>query len=386
MNEQKQQFRVGMFVIVTMLCIAGMIFQFGKMKKYWQPKYAIAIHFDSAPGVYPGTPVRRNGITIGSVREILFDDDHPGVLVVSEIRQDIRLRDDSLPTLTRSLLGDSSIEFVPGQSTTFLEMGSHLKGTAPTDPMQIVENMEKRMSETLDAFASTSQEWNKVGKNLNHILYSNQDNLVLAVEKSISSLETFSQTMHTAQKAFNDAGSVFSNPENQKNLQMALASLPRMVDETRQTIAAVKGAIGHANANLKNLKDVTSPLAKHSNDVVVKLNRTMNNIESISSELDDFVKLTTKEDGSLQRLLVDPQLYDNLNRSAHSLAQVLKNVYPISHDLRILSDKLARHPELLGVSGAFKGSSGIKDSSEANQQVRPASHTTNRPYSRRSRQ
>jgi phospholipid/cholesterol/gamma-HCH transport system substrate-binding protein len=30
-------------------------------------------------------------------------------------------------------------------------------------------------------------------------------------------------------------------------------------------------------------------------------------------------------------------------------------------DLRIFSDKVARHPELIGVSGALKGSSGLKD-------------------------
>jgi phospholipid/cholesterol/gamma-HCH transport system substrate-binding protein len=34
-------------------------------------------------------------------------------------------------------------------------------------------------------------------------------------------------------------------------------------------------------------------------------------------------------------------------------------------DMRVLSDKLARHPELLGVRGAFQGSTGLKTSEDA---------------------
>ena len=34
---------------------------------------------------------------------------------------------------------------------------------------------------------------------------------------------------------------------------------------------------------------------------------------------------------------------------------------PIVRDMRIFSDKVARHPELIGVGGALKGSSGLKD-------------------------
>ena len=40
---------------------------------------------------------------------------------------------------------------------------------------------------------------------------------------------------------------------------------------------------------------------------------------------------------------------------------LLKNLEPVIRDLRIFSDKVARHPELLGVGGVLKGSAGVKE-------------------------
>jgi phospholipid/cholesterol/gamma-HCH transport system substrate-binding protein len=55
----------------------------------------------------------------------------------------------------------------------------------------------------------------------------------------------------------------------------------------------------------------------------------------------------------------------NLNRSAESASMLLRNLEPVIRDLRVFSDKVARHPELIGVSGALKGSSGLKDPEDA---------------------
>ncbi|MEZ5949624.1 MAG: hypothetical protein R3C12_10490 [Planctomycetaceae bacterium] len=69
----------------------------------------------------------------------------------------------------------------------------------------------------------------------------------------------------------------------------------------------------------------------------------------------------------------DPQLYRNLQLSSASLAALLSNLEPIMQDMRVFSDKVARHPELLGVSGYMKGSSGLKELPiEANRATAPA--------------
>ena len=65
--------------------------------------------------------------------------------------------------------------------------------------------------------------------------------------------------------------------------------------------------------------------------------------------------------GSIQKLLTDPAVYQNLDDAAGSLARVLARAEKISRDLEVFADKIARRPELIGIGGAVHPSSGLKE-------------------------
>jgi len=67
MSERQLQFRVGMVVIISGVCAAVMILQFGEFAAFWRTPLTVAIHFPSAAGVQPGGPVEMNGVAIGTV-------------------------------------------------------------------------------------------------------------------------------------------------------------------------------------------------------------------------------------------------------------------------------------------------------------------------------
>ena len=79
-------------------------------------------------------------------------------------------------------------------------------------------------------------------------------------------------------------------------------------------------------------------------------------------ESEAYVFATDRPDGTLQRVLADPSLYNNLNESAASAARVLARAEKIARDLEVFSDKVARRPEVLGVGGAVRPSAGLKES------------------------
>ncbi len=364
MSENQLQFRVGLFVIVAVLAMVAMIFQFGELHTLWQPKYAISVWFESAPSVYHDTPVRRNGVTIGSVSDVRFDDKRGGVIVVLEIRNEVKLRKDARARLVNSLLGDATIEFSPGRDQAFLPAGAVLEGDLPTDPAELITRLDQKFSATVDSFHATSKEWQQVGRNINGLIDTNRGNLNTVVESSVEALHQFTVAMRNAEKTLADTQQIVADPKNQENLRRTLASMPQLVEQTQQTIAAVKSAVEKMDQNLANLNEVTTPLAKRSATLTTRLEVTLTNLEVLSDELAQFAQLLSKQDGSVRKFVEDPELYRNLSQSSGSLAVLLRNLEPVVRDLRIFSDKVARHPELIGVSGALRGSSGIKDAPE----------------------
>lgn len=365
MSERQLQFRVGLFVVFALGICTVLVIHFGDVQKYWEKSYQVGIHFDEAPGLQAGTPVRHNGIGIGAVRDILLDDKDGGVLVVVDIHADRQLRKDSRPVLVRTLLGDASIEFSPGVSKEFLPPNTRVTGVAPSDPMEIIHRLEQNVTRTLAAFEATSAEWQKVGRNVNALVETQQGDLDDVIERAAVSLEQFTRTMQTAHVTLTSANRILADPQLQQDLKDTVAALPKMVHETRETITVARASIQKIGENLDNLQRATDPLAEHSRAMVVKLDGSLGQLESLLTELNSFARLVNSEDGTLQRFAADPALYENLNHSAQALTILVQNLEPILRDVRIFSDKVARHPELLGVGGALKGSSGLKDVPEA---------------------
>lgn len=364
MTDRQIQFRVGLFVISALITGAAMVFHFGKLESLWKKKYSIAMRFDSISGVHRGTPVVRHGIRIGEVTNIVTSEKKPGVMLRVSILETQRLRKDASSQIVSSIMGDSKIVISPGVSPEFLKPGDRLIGQPASDPMEIVFRMEQQVSKTLEAFNSTSQEWEKLAGNMNRLMETKEGKLDVVIERAAVSLTDFSQAMRKMNLMMGNVNELIADPQQQANLKRTMAAMPAMIESTHRTIASVEVAVRKAGQNLDNLSQVTDPLAKHSQSMVIKLDRSLTRLDSIMAEMNTFTRALNQGDGSLKKFLSDPELYRNMNRSASSMTVLLNNLEPIARDIRIFSDKIARHPELLGVGGAMKGSSGLKDPSE----------------------
>src|SRR5947208_15253281 len=108
------RFRLGAFILVSLLVLAGMILLFGGRPTFFRRSTTYVIRFADAPGVSPGTPVRRSGVRIGEVREVHLDDETGIVRVVIGIDPGHTIRRNEVPTLVTTLLGgDATIDFIP---------------------------------------------------------------------------------------------------------------------------------------------------------------------------------------------------------------------------------------------------------------------------------
>jgi phospholipid/cholesterol/gamma-HCH transport system substrate-binding protein len=363
MPDRNVEFRVGLFVIVSMTAMVGLILRFENMTWLWDKGYTLVVRFQEAPGVGVGTPVRNSGLSIGSVKQVFLDEEKGGVTVIIDVRSKTRIRKDSRPRLSRTILGDASIDFTPGTSKEIFAANSVIEGIQPVDPIELIARMESQVRRTLSSFADTSDEWRKVGANINSLVEANEGEFQVIVQRAADSLQEFTA-------AIKNINAVVGNRNNQHHLEQALAAVPEMISETRDTIATTKKAIHKIDENLANILNVTGPLARRSTHIIMNLDKGVANLEELLSEVNLVARRLNQPDSTFSMLINDPSLYKNLDDTASTLNLLLEKLIPIMDDFRVFADKVSRDPGLLGVRGMVSPSAGIKTASGAEADIR----------------
>jgi phospholipid/cholesterol/gamma-HCH transport system substrate-binding protein len=350
-----------MMVLVALAIGTGLLVRAGKLDRYWSENFSVAIQFDSAGGIYPSAPVLMYGLTVGNVRDVRLDPNRRGVIVIVELDAKHKLPADSTAQVAVSLLGEGHLEVVPGTSAEFVKNGDVLKGQAAGDPLALVARLEAKTSATMDSFAATSKEWGALAHNVNNLLETKRGNIDQVIERAADSLDQLSLAMKSATELIQQANRIVGDPKTQAALQQTAQSLPRLVSDTRETIVVARTTLESMQRNLQNLESVTDPLAKKGTDMIARVDTSLANLDRLLADASRFVRVLNTQDGTLQKLASDPQLYDNLNRSSQLLNVLLRGIEPIVQDMREFSDKVARRPEILGVGGAIQPSNGLRD-------------------------
>ena len=363
MNERVMQFRIGMFVIVAGLVLTMLIVWFGESPSLFRDHAFVRVRYSEAPGVAEGITVRKSGIRIGEVLSIAFDErpDQPdGVIVVLSLERKYKIKKDSVAKISRSLIGDVAIDMLPGVGTEVLTLGD-----SPTTAPEIKGDVTPDPSKAL---AAASAAFEKVGGTLAAI--ETAANGFARVAKKAENLDEFLATIDETGKNISKAAKGIDRviAENESDIRPAIANLRQFSDklsatfdpETTAKFKATMERLSTISAKLDAslteirpvLADLGAPAGKASPTTNIGqsmywLNRTTANINLLTSALSDG-KGHLNPNGSLQRLVTNPDLFDNLNRLAASANEVFAIVKPAVKSLGIFADKIAKDPAAIG--------------------------------------
>lgn len=363
MDERTIQFRVGVMVVSSVIIVAILVLLFGELPTSVrsvlpgaQPTYTIYIYFDRAPGVASDTPVRKSGILIGRVTE--YELQKRGVLVTAAIDADRQLFKNEICRITRSVLGgDAALEFVLSSDETLsgelVKPGDRLNGVAGADPLEVIANLEADMSQAIGSIASTSNEVGQLARHLNDLFEGNEEQLTRIIGKAEQAIDGF----RIAAENVND---VIGDPQMKEELRQALAELPKVLQNTGEAMKGLRNTIALADENLSNLKAVTGPLAERGDELVESIDGSFRKLDQLLGEFAEFTRKLNSNEGTIAQLLNNPELYENVNQAAVNLERLTRDLRPIVKDARVFMDKVARHPEDLGVRGLIQRRSGIK--------------------------
>jgi len=129
MEENNQRFSVGVLVLAAGIIGVLLVAYFGAVPAFWVERYRITINFRSAPKVTIDTPVRKNGVLIGRVSNVLLGPGDAGVNVTMELEKKYEIQKSEMPLITSESLitGDAVIQFVPPTPQSLLSLRTRWK-------------------------------------------------------------------------------------------------------------------------------------------------------------------------------------------------------------------------------------------------------------------
>jgi len=354
-NDRMMQFRVGVVVLATAIIAGILIVLFGDLPSLVQATYPLKMSFADARGVSNGTPVRKNGILVGRVADVELDE-KGGVSVVADIDSYVPIYKDEQPRIATTLLGDAEIQLVPGRVVPprqRIAPEEVLVGAISRDPFEAFATLEPKLGSALESLTQASESVTKLSANLDRLLLGEDDTFSKMVAKTEKALDAFSLAMDNINDVMGDANA-------RANLKQTLNGLPEVMNDLRTTVQGIGTTVDTADRNLRNLEGLTRPLGERGEGMVAQVDKTIGRLDEVLQQATLFTRALNESEGTLGKLVRDPKVYDDLAQAAANVNNLTKELRPIVDDVRVFTDKIARHPEQLGVRGALDRRPGLK--------------------------
>ncbi len=282
------------------------------------------------------------------------------MIVTLAIERKYKLHDGAVPRWSRSLIGDVTIDMLPGTGPGLSadgksprERAGHRRRGRP-DPSKALESATKAFDSAGDTLSSINKAAAGIAK----------------LSDSAQKLDGFLASVTGAGKNVSQGRQRASTTwcaANESNLKPAIADLREVAAKLNKTFdpdtqAALKAgldrfssAAARLDAGLAQLdpvlKDLGAPVNHApSTDIgqaVRRINVLAADLELLTSKLRDG-RGGLNADGTLQKLLTQAELHDNLNNVALSASQTLAQLRAVLADLRVFAEKVARDPSAIG--------------------------------------
>lgn len=384
MDEQRYRFGVGVLVVASVVVGVILIMFFGAAPNFLARRYNVTVNFPAAPGVAADTPVRKNGVNIGRVKQVKLLNDDQGVDLVLELDNEYKIKAAEVCRVgTGSLItGDAVIEFLPptreslltrfdgrdgqpkdGQlSETEEEIAKSLLkdedflagGVIAADPFSALVSLREEITPAAQAIEQAGNQFALLAKDVRSVLNGDQGQLKQLVQKTEETMVNFNQTLDSIE-------GVFGDPKLREALQNSAQRLPGLLDsaeglltETRQTISSFSGVGKAADEAMQNVAAFTKPLGDNGEKFVSDTMRTLNNIDGMVTDLRMVSSRLNSGQGTINRLLNDDEMYYTLKSTLENVENLSRRLQPVVEDVRIFTDKISRDPRQLGVAGALQ--------------------------------
>lgn len=288
-NEAK----VAVTILVAIL-VAFFGYRVMKDMPLFRQSLQVVSYFERVDGLSAGNYVFINGVKVGSVKSIQLSEGD-SVKVTMNFDLGLSIPKNSVAYLQSSgLLDEKTIVIEKGDSEENIEYGGVIKGVYTGSMMESLKDEGQQLS------SNVSESFDK----LNRLL------------------EQLNKTMKDENRQRID--------DLLDNLSSATGDIATLLERKRSDL---ESSIEHASNFLANLDTVSTENKTRIDSALAGLDRSLREFEKLSSDLqqtnanlNDILAKINNGDGSLGKLVNDPELYNNLNGLSAEMKTLIKNI------------------------------------------------------------
>jgi phospholipid/cholesterol/gamma-HCH transport system substrate-binding protein len=291
-----REIKIGIFALLALIMVYWGV-NYLKGSNVLDSRRTFYALYDRVEGLEPNRPVTINGLKVGQVEKIYFHTNQSGKLVVEmKLTTAFKFPKDTRCVLSAGgLLGDKFIDLVAGASAEMAKDGDTLESEKQ-------QGLTDKVSEQIGPLTQ------RAGN---------------ALAKLDSVLTSFDNIL---------------DKRNQKDIQRSFAALANSLEEMDKNLVLLRkfqeNNANNLTATVGNVASITGAL-RESND---NLKKTIENLAQLSDSLQaaqlgktlkDLNDITTKinnGEGTMGKMVNDPQVYDQLNETLFQLKRLLLDV------------------------------------------------------------
>lgn len=298
-----REFKVGLVSIVAIVLLYWGL-NFLKGQDVFEQKKVFYAVYERVEGLTPAKSILLNGYKIGTVDKVYFHPDGSGNLIVAmNITSDFEIPKNSVATIqSTDLLGDKAINMILGKSTEYAQSGDTLKSQIE---LSLTEEVNKQVAPLK----------NKVEK-----LFGSMDTVLFLLTGFLDddSKDGFEATLKSLKRSF-------------LHLENTLSSLDKTVTTSQSDMIGTFASLNKITTNLEENSEELSGIFSNLNAISDSLSRVRfaETFESLNLALQSAESVLTKidtGDGTMSKLINDPELYNNLERASQQLDLLLLDI------------------------------------------------------------
>lgn len=281
-NKRSTEIKVGLFTIIALIVLVAAYMWFTEVLQN-KDMTIVKVRFQNAGNIEIGSSVTISGVKKGRVRDINVTEN--GIVVDIQVKLDFPLRKGTQFSIIESnLMGDVQIEIDPSADGEELDLTKVHIGEKRFGLMKLVSELSGVVAD----FQSIVD------------MFNGDEKFVMQID---SVIDTTQMVISKINKSLDDNGARFS----------------ALLEHTAQLSVKLN------NMFTQNEEQINKAM-KESSEVMQNINSAINEIKETSISVREITDKMQTENNSINKLMNEDELYENLNRSSARLDSLLKDI------------------------------------------------------------